>query len=182
MSKFSEYTLYSGGHKGTEVAFGVLAEEYGINEVTLNFAGHQIERDVNVKILSDEELTLGAVSMSIISKHMERTFGHTDNIKKIFQTIFHIINNGFQVFAVGWIHTNNTIKGGTGWGVELAKFFNRPVSVFDQDRNEWYTWKDGKWVEDLPVIGHKTFSVTGTRNLTEQGEKAIEDLFARSFK
>ena len=35
-----------------------------------------------------------------------------------------------EIYAVGWIQDDETIKGGTGWGVELAKVFNRPVHVF----------------------------------------------------
>jgi len=33
----------------------------------------------------------------------------------------------------------------------------------------------------MPVISEKTFVGTGTRNLTEDGLKAIQDLFTRSF-
>jgi hypothetical protein len=51
----------------------------------------------------------------------------------------------------------------TGWTVELAKLFNRPLSVFDQNRNAWSTWQDNSWAESLPVIEHKTFVGTGTR-------------------
>ena len=41
---------------------------------------------------------------------------------------------------------------------------------------------DNKWKEDAPVITHKRFAGTGTRKLTDEGRKAIEDLFKRSFK
>ena len=34
---------------------------------------------------------------------------------------------------------------------------------------------------DEPVILHETFCGTGTRNLSDEGKKAIEDLFSRSF-
>jgi len=33
-----------------------------------------------------------------------------------------MVNNGLQVFAVGIIQADNTVTGGTGWGVELGKF------------------------------------------------------------
>jgi len=64
----------------------------------------------------------------------------------------------------------------------LAKLFNRPLSVFDQNRNAWFTWKDNSWAESLPVIEHKTFVGTGTRHLSEGGKRAIHDLFQRSFQ
>ena len=69
----------------------------------------------------------------------------------------------------------------TGWAVELGKLFNRPLSVYDQERNQWYSWKENAWVEDLPKIEHPTFVGTGTRNLTDSGRDAIRDLFTRSF-
>ncbi len=79
--------------------------------------------------------------MEIVSARMGRRYAQADKIRKVFQTIFHMVNKGYQVFAIGWIQPDQTVKGGTGWGVELAKFFNRPVSVFDQGENKWYTWE-----------------------------------------
>ena len=119
--------------------------------------------------------------MEIVSARMGRRYARVDKIRKVFQIIFHMVNKGYQVFAIGWIQSDKTVKGGTGWGVELAKFFNRPVSVFDQGENKWYTWEKNEWKEDEPVILHETFCGTGTRNLSDEGKKAIEDLFSRSF-
>jgi len=65
--------------------------------------------------------------------------------------------------------------------VELAKLFNRPLSVYDQDRKAWFAWQNNEWAPDSPVVAHKTFSATGTRYLTEDGVAAIRGLFERSF-
>jgi hypothetical protein len=119
--------------------------------------------------------------MEIVSIRMNRKYSQVQKIRRIFQLIFHMVNSGLQIFAVGWIQPDNTVKGGTGWAVELGKLFNRPLSVFDQDKNKWLTWKENAWVEDLPRVDHKTFVGTGTRNLTDAGKAAIEDLFVRSF-
>ena len=120
--------------------------------------------------------------MEIVCMRMKRTYSNTETIRKVMQMIFHMVNSGFQVFAVGWIQPNNTVRGGTGWTVELAKLFNRPLSVFDQDRKAWFNWQDNAWVESLPVIEHQTFVGTGTRSLSEEGKRAIHDLFQRSFQ
>ncbi|MCK5696036.1 MAG: hypothetical protein KAH62_05495 [Desulfobacula sp.] len=177
-----EYSMYSGGLKGAEKTFGECAEKYGINEITFSFEGHKCSRKKNITLLSDEELKKGNISMEIVSARMGRRYAQVDKIRKVFQLIFHMINKGYQVFAIGWIQSDKTVKGGTGWGVELAKFFNRPVSIFDQDKNKWYTWKENEWKEDESVISHKTFCGTGTRNLSNEGQKAIEKLFSRSFE
>jgi hypothetical protein len=181
MTSLDQYTFYSGGHRGTEAEFGRRAEQLGIHEVNYSFEGHQPERNKGLHILSPEELKKGDISMEIVSTRMNRKYSQANKIRKVFQSIFHMVNNGMQIFAVGWIQPDDTVKGGTGWAVELGKLFNRPLSVFDQERNHWFTWKGNGWEEDLPTIEHNTFVGTGTRNLTDTGKQAIKDLYDRSF-
>lgn len=176
-----ECTLYNSGHKGAETVFGETAEKWGVKEVNLTFEDHVISRDRNVCRLSEEELAKGDISMEMVSKLMQRTYYERKRIRKVIQVIFHMVNKGYQVFAIGSILADNTVKGGTGWGVELAKLFNRPVSVFDQEKERWYSWVDGKWQLDTPTISYTTFAGTGTRYLTEAGKEAIEQLFEDSF-
>ena len=174
-------TLYSGGLKGAETAFGEAAEKWSINEVNFCFSGQKTNRQKNSVALSDDELKRGDISMELVSKMMNRNYYETEKIRKVLQTIFHMINKGHQVFIVGTILEDNTVKGGTGWAVELAKLFNRPLSVFDQEKNNWYTWNQGAWVQDSPKIEHETFVGSGTRNISDNGHKAIEDLFEEAF-
>lgn len=181
MSVDGHVTLYTGGHHGTETEFGRNAEAFGIQEVHFTWPGRTIEREKHAKILDDAALTKGDISMEIVSKRMGRSYTRVDAIRKVMQLLFHIINSGYQVFAVGWIQPDGTVRGGTGWGVELAKLFNRPVSVFDQKENRWYSWDLHKWIPDTPTIAHATFAATGTRNITEEAKAAIAELFKRSF-
>ncbi len=181
MTDLSQITVYTGGHRGAETEFGRLAEQWGIGEVNFAFEGHEIERTRGVKVLTPEELEKGNVSMEIVSTRMGRKFSKADKIRRVIQSIFHMVNNGYHVVAVGWIQPDGTVKGGTGWAVELAKLFNRPIGVYDQDREEWFCWKDSKWVSEIPIIQSKTFVGSGTRNLTDGGRKAIYGLYERSF-
>ena len=91
-----------------------------------------------------------------------------------------MVNSGHQVFVIGAIQIDGSVKGGTGWAVELAKMFNRPLHVFDQPSKQWFTWKEG-WKEDAPKIEYDTFVGSGTRYLSDSGREAIEKLFADSF-
>jgi hypothetical protein len=181
MTTSDQATYYGGGHRGTEAEFGRQAEHFGIREVNYSFEGNQPARKNGLTVLSAEELMKGDISMEIVSLRMNRNYSQANKIRKVFQVLFHMVNKGLQVFAVGWIQPDGTVKGGTGWAVELGKLFNRPLSVFDQDRNQWFTWKDNRWVEDLPAVEHTTFTGTGTRDLTDAGRQAIEELFVRSF-
>jgi hypothetical protein len=181
MENLTNITLYSSGHRGTEAEFGRLAETWGLTEVNFSYSGHAPERTRGIRVLSPEELDKGNVSMEIVSTRLGRTFSKAEKIRNVIQVIFHMVNNGFHVIAVGWIQPDNTVKGGTGWGVELAKLFNRPLHVYDQDRKAWFSWKNNSWAAETPTLDHKTFAATGTRHLTEDGRKAIRDLFERSF-
>jgi len=177
----NDCTLYHGGLKGAETAFGENAEKYGIGEVIFTFEGHRLNRDRNSVMLSEDELLRGDISMEIASRMMNRTYYETEKIRRVLQTIFHMVNKGHQVFVIGSILDDNSVKGGTGWAVELAKLFNRPLHVFDQTRGQWFTWKDGAWAEDTPKICYNTFVGSGTRYLNDAGIAAIAQLFADSY-
>ena len=180
--KAEDSTLYHGGLKGAETAFGEQAEKYGIGEVIFTFENHRLNRDRNAVTLTEEDLQRGDISMEIASRMMNRTYYETEKIRRVLQTIFHMVNKGHQVFVIGTILDDNSVKGGTGWAVELAKLFNRPLYVYDQNRKDWFTWKDESWqAEENPRIIFDTFVGSGTRYLSDEGKAAIEKLFAESF-
>lgn len=174
-------TLYSGGLKGAECAFGEAAEKWGVKEVNYTFAGRTPDRRKHLVVLSDDDLRRGDISMELAAKMMNRTYYAADKIRKVLQTIFHMVNKGRQVFAVGVILEDNTVKGGTGWAVELAKLFNQPVSVYDQEKAAWFTWNQGGWQQDNPKITQEAIVGSGTRELNEKGRAAIDKLFADAF-
>ena len=92
------------------------------------------------------------------------------------------MNNGQEIYVVGVIQKDDTVKGGTGWGAEFAKLCNKPLFVFDQDRDGWFRWTGDVWAEaGAPVVAHPHFTGTGTRFLKPNGERAIGELFARTF-
>jgi hypothetical protein len=87
-----------------------------------------------------------------------------------------------QVFAVGSIQEHGTVRGGTGWGAELARIWHKPLFVYDQDQRSWFRWTDAAWEPELePVIPSEVFAGIGTQHLREDGCAAIEGLFRRTF-
>ncbi len=180
--KPEDCVLFSGAANGAEAAFGAAAERHGVDEVNFTFEGHRDARHRGIRVLTHEELKCGDVSLTYVSQLMHRTYKDTPLFKKILQTIWHQVNNGQEVFVVGKVLDDKTVKGGTGWGAEFAKLCNKPLYVFDQDEDAWHHWKGGDFesVAD-PVVGHVHFCGTGTRLLNEAGERAIAALFERSF-
>ena len=174
--------LYSGGAAGTEQFFGSLAESWGIEEVNYSFEGHQAERKRGVRILTSEELALKDVSLTYVSKLMNREYTRAPMFRKVLQSICWQVSSGDQIIVIGAIQEDKTVKGGTGWGAELAKICNKPLLGFDQPSGKWFSWSNDDWaVAENPVISAKHFTATGTRFLENNGRVAIQDLFARSF-
>ena len=181
----TEYTLFSGGARGAESVFGTQAEHAGIKEINFTFEGHQVTRHRGLHTLTPEELSRGDVSLEYVTKLMNRRYTDSPTIRLILQTIWHQIISGQEIFVVGEILDDLTVKGGTGWGAEFAKLCNKPLYVFDQKSMIWHKWNRMHWDQlsgaDQPRITDAHFTGTGTRFLTKEGTEAIELLFDRSF-
>lgn len=177
--------LFSGGAAGAEAEFGSEAERYGIDEVNFTFEGHAIVRHRGLRVLNHEELLAGDVSLEYVSRLMNRRYTEGPTLRKILQTIWYQVNAGQEIYVVGHIEDDMTVRGGTGWGAEFAKLCNKPLAVFDQARDRWFSWTGSAWAphaaDALPVITHPHVTGTGTRVLEDNGRRAIRELFERSF-
>jgi len=184
--KSKECILFSGGASGAEAEFGANAERYGVEEVNFTFDGHSDVRRRGVRVLNHEELQNGDVSLEYVSKLMNRRYAESVTIRKVLQTLWYQVNSGQEIYVIGAILPDNTVRGGTGWGAEFAKLCNKPLRVFDQQQNAWFAWTERTWerlgVTDAPVISHPHFTGTGTRRLQDNGKRAIEQLFERTFR
>jgi hypothetical protein len=178
--------LFSGGAAGAEAAFGACAEAHGVEEVNFTFEGHKIARQRGVRVLNHEELQAGDVSLEYVSRLMHRRYTDAPTIRKVLQTLWYQVNSGQEIYVVGTIQDDATVRGGTGWGAEFAKLCNKPLHVFDQAKNAWFSWTGEDWRKrssvEAPLITHPHFTGTGTRTLQENGKRAIDALFDRSFE
>ena len=180
--KRDECILFSGAAGGAEAEFGAAAERHGIEEVNFTFDGHRDARSRGIRVLTHEELEHGDVSLTYVSKLMHRRYPDTAMFKKVLQCIWHQVNNGQEIYVVGTVQPDATVKGGTGWGAEFAKLCNKPLFVFDQERDGWFRWTGEAWeAATAPVIGHARFAGGGTRFLQPNGKRAVAELFSRSF-
>jgi hypothetical protein len=182
--KPSESILFSGGAPGAEAEFGACAERRGIDEVNFTFEGHNIARHRGVRVLNHEELQAGDVSLEYLGRLLHRRYTDSPTIRKVLQTLWYQINSGQEIYVIGTILDDGTVRGGTGWGAEFAKLCNKPVHVFDQEKNGWFWWSGDQWKAadgSGPLIMHPHFTGTGTRSIQKNGKQAIEELFKRSF-
>lgn len=180
--KAEDCVLFSGAAGGAEAEFGAAAEKWGLEEVNFTFDGHPDARSRGIRVLTAAELKKGDVSLAYVSRLMNRKYRDTRLFKAVLQTIWHQINNAQEIYVIGHILDDKTVKGGTGWGAEFAKICNKPLYVFDQQDGAWSKWT-GTTFESAgePVITNSHFCGTGTRHLNDNGQAAIIELFARTF-
>ena len=180
--------LFSGGAPGAEAAFGETAQRYGVEEVNFTFEDHAHVRPRGLRFLNHEELAAGDVSLAYVSRLMNRRYTDSPALRKVLQSIWYQVNAGQEIYVVGEILDDKTVKGGTGWGAEFAKLCNKPYTSSTRSQAVWFGWDGGpqEWKrlerDSQPVITHPHFTGTGTRSLNDAGRKAIESLFERSFE
>jgi hypothetical protein len=177
------FTLLASGSAGAEEEFGICAERWGVREVNYTFPGRrELARTRGLVELSEDELRLGAVSPAYVRAHMNRVFSESAELQRVLQTIWHQVSTAGEVFSIGALNPDRTAHGGTGWAVELARHWGRPVHLFDQDRKGWLRWDGRDWVPEVPpVLTSERFAGAGTRALTPDGRAAIRGLYERSF-
>jgi ribosomal protein L20A (L18A) len=181
----TDFILFSGAAPGAEAEFGACAERHGIEEVNFTFDGHTEARRRGIRVLNHEELQAGDVSLEYVSRLMNRRYTDSPTIRKILQTLWYQVNHGQEIYVVGVIQPDQTVRGGTGWGAEFAKLCNKPLFVFDQEEGGWFEWTGSDWKslgQTTPTITHPHFTGTGTRQVHDNGKRAIEDLFTGSFE
>lgn len=83
------------------------------------------------------------------------------------------------IFAIGSIASNGYVNGGTGYATTRGILRGIPVYLFDQTNNIWKVWDKAtkEFVSTSQPTLTKNAAVIGTRELQENGKKAIESLF-----
>ena len=100
-----------------------------MEEVNFTFEGHQDARTRGLRQLTQEGTPAGRCQPVVCRQADDRSYTQGPLLKKVLQCIWHQINSAEEVFVVGKILDDGTVKGGTGWGAEFAKLCNKPLHV-----------------------------------------------------
>ena len=115
---------------------------------------------------------------------MNRRYTDAPTIRKVLQSIWYQVNHGQEIYVIGAVLPDHTVKGGTGWGAEFAKLCNKPLFVFDQDRDRWFAWKGESGSPAPPASRSSATRLHGPPApaiSADNGKAAIAALFDRSF-
>jgi hypothetical protein len=183
-----QFVNHSGGADGSDSYWGKVGEKYGVKQ---NHYYHNKKTPKGNIRQSEEDYKEGYDKAKKAAENMGRTWieqyadlqARNWNQVKYSDAIFaigHLVKPG-EKNKKGFIVKAVQVDGGTGYAVQMAITENKPVYVFDQERNRWFKHIDGKWSEsDVPTLT-QNFAGIGTRELNDNGKKAIEDVYAKTF-
>lgn len=171
--------------KSADIVFEKVGITYGVITKTHSFKGHSHGGSLPIEYTeeqlreADPHLLKAAISLN---RDFPPEFDNEDTneyVTKLLRRNYFQVINSEAIFAVGTI-SNLNVNGGTGWAVAMARNMLKSVYVFEQNENIWYYWdyKTNKFKKfnGIPLLT-KSFAGIGTRQLNDNGVKAIEALY-----
>lgn len=189
------YNNFSGGARGSDIGWEVVGNKYGVKTTAFSFKEHSC-LSPNKTVLTDDEMQEGwemvLVSASKMNRYVEKT---TNYVRRLLSRNWFQVKNSDAIFAIGNIVTvgemgskykNNSdlevVDGGTGYAVMMGIISNKPVFVFEQNKNKWFVWEKDKFIETEEPKLTQNFAGIGTRELNENGINAIKSIYKNTFK
>lgn len=178
------YTCHSGGCPGSDMKWENEGNKYGVKTIAYSFWGHTQEGK-NRQILTDEELAEGFEAVKIASKGIKRDPNpRWPYVKNLICRNWFQVKNAESVFAVGKFISEKLVSGGTGWAVQMSVDNKKPTFVFDQVNNNWnkfnYDLDKFEVIDYIPKLT-ENFAGVGTREINDNGNKAIETILKNNF-
>ncbi len=168
---------HSGGADGSDTEWSNACKELGIKTKAYSYKTKYHTSDDKVEI-SEEDYQEGIREVYRANKYLKR-HGISKYINLLARN-WAQVKYSTQIFAIGTIVESTVVNGGTGWAIMMAILNNREVFVFDQDKDKWFVWSDGqhRFIEynGIPKISSYNFAGIGTRELKDNGLKAIQNV------
>ena len=182
------YINHSGGCDGSDMVWENEGRKYGVITVAYSFQGHKCHSR-NIRILIEEELSEGWEHVWIAQKTLKRSisgFIHRPYVKNLISRNWFQTKNADSVYGIGEFKDINCrmMEGGTAWAIQMAIDSDKGAYVFEQSSGCWYKYNEYAkrfFITDkLPRLT-PNFAGIGTRDITEAGIRAIQQIYERSI-
>lgn len=178
------YTCFSGGAIGSDYIWEAESIKHNFKVVSYSFDGHNTKSS-NTFILSPNQLKEGFKQVEIANKILNRNiYNISSYVKNLISRDWFQVKSSEAIFAIGRLQTENTVRGGTGYAVQLAADNKKPIYLFEQNDNQWYyyDYESNRFeiYEEAPKLTEK-FAGIGTREINDNGINAIINLFKNNF-
>ena len=190
-------TCHSGGATGSDSYWESIGANFGVKTRAYSYQTKYHQSPNKIEI-SEEDYKEGVDEINKANKHMDR-FG-INKYMNLLARNWAQVKYSNQVFAIGTIVEPGakspksyyskakiqTVDGGTGYAVMMAINNMREVYVFDQIKLKWFRWSYSTMsfieLKETPKIRTHNFAGIGTREITADGIKAIEEVYQKTFQ
>ena len=190
-------TCHSGGATGSDSYWESIGANFGVKTRAYSYQTKYHTSPNKIEI-SEEDYKEGVDEINKANKHMDR-FG-INKYMNLLARNWAQVKYSTQVFAIGTIVEPGakspkgyyskakiqTVDGGTGYAVMMAINNLREVFVFDQRQLKWLRWSYSTMsfieLKETPKIKTQNFAGVGTREITADGIKAIEEVYQKTFQ
>ena len=190
-------TCHSGGATGSDSYWESIGANFGVKTRAYSYQTKYHTSPNKIEI-SEEDYKEGVDEINKANKHMDR-FG-INKYMNLLARNWAQVKYSTQVFAIGTIVEPGakspkgyyskakiqTVDGGTGYAVMMAINNLREVFVFDQVKLKWFRWSYSTMsfieLKETPKIKTQNFAGIGTREITADGIKAIEEVYQKTFQ
>lgn len=190
-------TCHSGGATGSDSYWESIGANFGVKTRAYSYQTKYHTSPNKIEI-SEEDYKEGVDEINKANKHMDR-FG-INKYMNLLARNWAQVKYSTQVFAIGTIVEPGakspkgyyskakiqTVDGGTGYCCQMAINHLRDVYVFDQIKLKWFRWSYSTMsfieLKETPKIKTQNFAGVGTREITTDGIKAIEEVYHKTFQ
>lgn len=190
-------TCHSGGATGSDTYWENIGANFGVRTRAYSYQTKYHTSPNKIEI-SEDDYKEGVDEINKANKHMDR-FG-INKYMNLLARNWAQVKYSTQVFAIGTIvdpgakspkgyyskSKIQTVDGGTGYAVMMAINNLREVYVFDQIKLKWFRWSYSTMsfieLKETPRIRTQNFAGVGTREITADGIKAIEEVYQKTFQ
>jgi len=194
--RLDRLVCHSGGAVGSDTYFETIGDNYGVKTRAYSYKTkyHTTENKVEI---SDTDYEEGIKEITKANRILNRYGIH--KFMNLLARNWTQVKYSDEIFAIGIIvepgkkgskgfynkSEFQVVDGGTGYACMCAVNNNRPLYVFDQEKDKWFRWSytSLKFIEVKQIlkINFENFAGIGTREIKPNGIKAIEDLYKRTF-
>lgn len=177
--KIEDCIFYSGGADGADTLWENALKEKGAKVI--------VYRPKHIDELGKEELeVLEEKYLEVVKKLGRKPMDINRFAGKLVRRDMLQEKDCESLYAIGTINKyNGLINGGTGYASTRAILNHKNVYLFEQEMVQWMEWsyEEEKFVKcQIKPVLDKRSTVVGTREINENGIKAINAIINRSFK
>ena len=180
-------TCFSGGAKGADLEWEKAAKSAGHKVVHYGFRGMNQSKEsfysLNMVELLEADHYLVEANKTLKRGNFPYSSEYTNNLLR---RNYWQIKNTERVYAVAPLDPKGTVRGGTGWAVQMAIDMRIPeIYLFDMPQRTWYRYGGRQnglqmWESEWgwnPPKPHGHYTGIGSREITDAGIEAIRKVY-----